>query len=160
MCEVTLSEEDVRVAIDAHREGVIATILVEEGQTIGVNEPIAMFVANMAEYMEHVENIRLASGEAEMMEEMKPANVQEAGSAKTLLRQIRNMMQNGDIISDTEFAKELQHLARKGNPDLLSVFEASCDNEIFSAANFDKKFFLENAEDIVKESLEIKKSLH
>lgn len=156
---MTLSEEDVTIAIDAHREGVIATILVEEGQTCNVNEPIAMFVANMSEYMEHVENIRIASGEAEMMEEMKPANG-DGNHAKTLLRQIRNMMQSGEITSDTEFAKELQFLARKGNPDLLSVFEASCDNEHFTPETFDKKFFLENAEEVVKESLELKRSAH
>ena len=162
LCEVTLSEEDVRIAIDAHRSGVIAEILVEAGHSIAVGEPIAMFVDNMDEYMEHVENIRLASGEAEMMEEMKPANNDALTqlNSKTLLRQIRNMMQKGDIESDTEFAKELLSLARKGQEDLLSVFEASCDGDKFSAETFDKKFFLENAVDIVKESLEIKKSAH
>ena len=71
MCEVTLSDEGVTVAVVAHRSGVIASIIVEAGQTATVNEPIAMFVDNMSEYMEHVENIRLASGEAERSEERR-----------------------------------------------------------------------------------------
>ena len=162
MCEVTLSDEGVTVAVVAHRSGVIASIIVEAGQTATVNEPIAMFVDNMSEYMEHVENIRLASGEAEMMKEMKPPNDDPltALNSKTLLRHIKTMMKAGDINPDTEFAKELQMLARKGNSDLLSVFEASCEFEYFSAESFDKTFFLHNAEEVVKESLELKKSSH
>lgn len=162
LCEVTLSEEDVRVAVVAHRSGVIASIIINVGETAVVNEPIAMFVDNMSEYMEHIENRRLATGEAEMMKEMKPPNddTLTALNSKTLLRQIKTMIQAGDIKADTEFAKELQILARKGNSDLLSIFEASCEHEYFSIESFDKNFFLHNAEEVVKESLELKKSAH
>lgn len=125
-----------------------------------MNEPIAMFVDNMSEYMEHVEKQRISNVETEMMKEMIPdTSVTPPGSDhKSLLRQIRNMMQQGDIDSSTEFSKELLSLARKGDSNLLSVFEASCDDEGFAQETFDKKFFLSNAVDIVNESLEIKKS--
>jgi hypothetical protein len=41
---------------------VLAEILIEQGETVNVGVPIAMFVDNIQEYMEHVENIRIASG--------------------------------------------------------------------------------------------------
>ena len=117
LCELTLSEEDVRIAVDGQRAGVLASILVGTGETIAVNEPIAMFVDNMSEYMEHVEKQRISNVETEMMKEMIPdTSVTPPGSDhKSLLRQIRNMMQQGDIDSSTEFSKELLSLARKGD---------------------------------------------
>jgi pyruvate/2-oxoglutarate dehydrogenase complex dihydrolipoamide acyltransferase (E2) component len=162
LCEVTLSEENVTIAVDTKRSGVLATILVQAGGTIAVGEPVAMFVDDMKEYFEHVENTRLAVGEAEMMKDMTPDSHDPAllTNAQALLQSVRNMIKLGDIDDTTEFAKELQFLARKGNPDLLSIFEASCDNVLYDPKTFDKKFFLSNAEDIVQESLTIKKSLH
>jgi hypothetical protein len=50
-----------------------------------------------------------------------------------------------------ELAKQLQSLARKGDPSLLSVFQASFDGIAFNQETFDVKFFLENAQAIVNE---------
>ena len=162
LCEVTLSEEDVTIALDTKRSGVLATILVGAGKTVAVGEPVAMFVDDMTEYFEHVEKRRLAVGEAEMMKEMAPDSNDAAllSNLQALLRQVRYMIKLGDIDDKSEFAKELQFLARKGNPDLLSIFEASCDNVLYNPETFDKKFFLNNAEEIVQESLTLKKNLH
>ena len=162
LCEVTLSEENVSIALDTKRSGVLATILVQAGATVAVGEPVAMFVDDKKEYFEHVENTRLAVGEAEMMKEMTPDSHDAASltSSQALLRQVKNMIKLGDIDDSTEFAKELQFLARKGNPDLLSIFEASCDNVLCNPETFDKKFFLNNAEEIVQESLILRKSSH
>ena len=79
-------------------------------------------------------------------------------TSKTLMREIRHLMKKGDIDQNTEFAKELQYLARKGNPELVSIFESSFDGAEFNEDTFDIKFFLENAEEIVKESIEAKKN--
>lgn len=49
------------------------------------------------------------------------------------------------------FAKKLQSLARKGDPELLAAFEASYEGAAFNQETFDEKFFLENAHDIVEE---------
>jgi hypothetical protein len=49
------------------------------------------------------------------------------------------------------FAKKLQSLARKGNPELLAAFEASYEGAAFNQETFDEKFFLDNAHDIVEE---------
>lgn len=54
----------------------------------------------------------------------------------------------------SDLAKSLLALARKGDPDLLAIFEASFDNKLSDADSFDSKFFLENAADIVKEQTE------
>eukprot|EP00596_Hydrurales_sp_CCMP1899_P009305 CAMPEP_0119033600 /NCGR_PEP_ID=MMETSP1177-20130426/653_1 /TAXON_ID=2985 /ORGANISM="Ochromonas sp, Strain CCMP1899" /LENGTH=160 /DNA_ID=CAMNT_0006990469 /DNA_START=137 /DNA_END=616 /DNA_ORIENTATION=+ len=126
LCEVTI--EDIRIAIDAHRPGVLAEILIEQGETVDVGVPIAMFVDNIQEYMEHVENIRIASGEADMMKEMKPQSDDDKKDIlKLLLNEIRYLITNDDIKNDTEFSKEIQSLGRKGNSELVSIFEASYD---------------------------------
>lgn len=120
-----------------------------------------MFVDNIEEYMEHVENLRIASGEAEMLAEMKPrTDIEKNDVLKLLLNEIRYLITNNDIQNDTEISKELQSLGRKGNKELISIFEASYDGNFNRENNFDKKFFLDNAIEIVNESLEKKKSVH
>lgn len=137
----------------------LASILVVAGQTVDVNAPIAVFVDDMDDYMEHVAKQKIAIAELELLKEVKP-EISEPGAvshSKALLRQIKNMIHDNDIDGNTDFAKELQTLARKGNQDLISVFEASCETENFTPESFDKKFFLSNAEEIVSESLKSKK---
>ena len=55
-------------------------------------------------------------------------------------------------INNTEFARKLQSLARKGDPELMSAFQASFEGIGFNEATFDVKFFLDNAKDIVQDS--------
>ena len=50
-----------------------------------------------------------------------------------------------------DFAKHLQSLARKGDADLMAVFEASYEGTSFNTESFDIKFFLENSMEILKE---------
>ena len=52
--------------------------------------------------------------------------------------------------SMTDFSKKLNSLARKGDSELISVFEASCDGT-FDEDTFDVKFFLDNARELIKE---------
>ena len=119
-----------------------------------------MYVDNIEEYMENIENLRIASGEAEMLKEMKPKTEDEkSDTLKLLLNEIRYLITHNDIKKDTEFSKELQALGRKGNKELISIFEASYDGN-FNREKFDKNFFLDNAIEIVNESLEEKKSAH
>lgn len=95
-----------------------------------------------------------------MMKEMKPQSDDDKKDIlKLLLNEIRYLITNNDIKNDTEFSKEIQSLGRKGNSELVSIFEASYDGN-FNREKFDKKFFLDNAIEIVNESLEKKKSTH
>jgi pyruvate/2-oxoglutarate dehydrogenase complex dihydrolipoamide acyltransferase (E2) component len=154
LCEVSLTVEEIRIGVDVERCGVLCTILVAAGQTVDVNEPIAIIVDDMDDYMEHVEKQNELLREAkEEKSEAAPVN-----HSKNLLRHIKMMIQSDEIDSNSDFAKELQALARKGNEDLISVFEASFESENFTPESFDKKFFLSNAEEIVHESLNSKKS--
>ena len=77
LCEVTVSTDavfdnynDVQVAVDAHQSGVLSKILVPNGEIVAVDQPIALFVDDLKEYMELVEASRLATAEAELMEGM------------------------------------------------------------------------------------------
>ena len=77
LCEVTVSADavfdnynDVQVAVDAHQSGVLSKILVPNGEIVAVDQPIALFVDDLKEYMELVEASRLATAEAELMEGM------------------------------------------------------------------------------------------
>jgi hypothetical protein len=48
-------------------------------------------------------------------------------------------------------AKTLLSLARKGNADLTAVFESSYEGKAFNVESFDKKFFIDNAKEVVEE---------
>jgi hypothetical protein len=50
-----------------------------------------------------------------------------------------------------EFAKSILSLARKSDAELLAVFEASFDGASLDSETFDVKFFLNNAQDLLKE---------
>lgn len=154
LAEVSLTVEEIRIGVDVERSGVLCSILVAAGQTVDVNEPIATFVDDMDDYMEHVEK------QKEILKEAKEEKHEAApvSHSKNLLRHIKMMIQSNEIDSNSDFTKELQALARKGNEDLISVFEASYESENFTPESFDKKFFLSNAEEIVHESLKSKKS--
>lgn len=47
-----------------------------------------------------------------------------------------------------DFSKKLLSSARKGNKELMSIFEASFDDNHFTAESFDKEFFLDNARSV------------
>lgn len=55
-----------------------------------------------------------------------------------------------------EFATTLMGLARKGDTQLINVFEASCEGLHYDDETFDNEFFLENAQAIVDEVLKKK----
>ena len=51
-----------QVAVDAHAKGVLSKILVQPGDVVPVDSPIAHFVDDMKEYMELVEQVRVHVG--------------------------------------------------------------------------------------------------
>jgi hypothetical protein len=61
---------------------------------------------------------------------------------------------------NTDFTRELMYLARKGNDDVLNLFESCFDNidHVATGESFDASFFLENVMEIVQESIEKKKN--
>ena len=96
-----------------------------------------------------------------------------------LMREIKHLIQEGKIDEDSgqfhslpssllsrivvmeyffssprkiDFGKKLQSLARKGDANLMSAFEASFDGVAFNKETFDVDFFLDNAQAIADES--------
>lgn len=147
LCTVTL-DIGISVAIDAPVSGVLGEIFATIGKPMKIDTPIAMFVENSNQYFAYVEDQRVANIDHEKQVELEEIKIEETKKpdAKGLLREIKTLLKNGDINSDSPFAKTLQKLARQAHPDLVSIYEASCDG-----SDFDIKFFIQNAEDIVAE---------
>lgn len=66
-------------------------------------------------------------------------------------REIRHMIDDGDIDGDSEFCKQLRSLGRKGDSELIAVFESSYEGKNFNPLTFDRKFFLQGASSIIEE---------
>ena len=62
---------------------------------------------------------------------------------------------NKELDQSTDFVKRLLSLARKGNADMRAVFEASYEGKAFNVESFDKKFFIDNAKEVVEEESKI-----
>ena len=61
------------------------------------------------------------------------------------------MIDDGDVDGNSEFCKHLRSLGRKGDSELVAVFEASYEGSNFNPLTFDRKFFLEGASAIIEE---------
>ena len=156
LCIVSLG--DLTVAVNAIRDGVISEIRLPVGHKGKVTKPIAIFVQNQKEYMSFLEEERQESLEAAKMAEAKSAGSDKGEEkkvdSKDLMRAVRHLIQTGMLDGESDVAKKMQGLARKSNPEMLSIFEASTDDGNYKPETFDYKFFLENATDVVKEQKE------
>mmetsp|Transcript_14477 Transcript_14477/g.15652 ORF Transcript_14477/g.15652 Transcript_14477/m.15652 type:complete len:109 (-) Transcript_14477:15-341(-) len=107
--------------------------------------------------MDYIDHKRVEAMEDAMQAEIKEEVEKKQEKSKkpdnlVLMREIKHLIQEGQIEDGSDFAKSLQSLARKGDSSLMSVFEASFDGVAFNKDTFDVKFFLENAQAIVNES--------
>lgn len=168
LCEVSLS--DFSLAVDHENSGIIAEIIAANGKTVEADHPIASYVHSKDEYLEYVEKKREMVLDQERMSGIKEH--QEEKNRKpdkmTLMREIKHLIQSGAIQEGSgglcaviiawntygclDFAKKIQSLARKGNPELMSVFMASFDGASFNDDTFDVKFFLDNAKDVIADA--------
>tara|TARA_B110000090_G_scaffold101912_1_gene114535 strand:- start:243 stop:455 length:213 start_codon:yes stop_codon:yes gene_type:complete len=64
---------------------------------------------------------------------------------------VKHLINTKKLDKDADSVKVLQMLARKGHPELITVFQASYDGAYFNADTFDEDFFIENATAIVEE---------
>lgn len=70
---------------------------------------------------------------------------------KTVMREVRKLIKEGLIEDESDFAKRLQTLCRKGDKDIITLFDSSFEGNNFNIETFDKKFFIDNAKEIVEE---------
>eukprot|EP01041_Mallomonas_annulata_P008758 gene8758-18116_t len=153
ICEVTL--DGLTIELNTEQDGYLAQVIKQKGDIVTVDEPIAMYVTDKENYLEFIDSEREADREAQLVEKITTDSEEAADKQKidnkALLREIKYLINEGKIKEGSDFAKKLQSLARKGNTELISIFEASCEGNKFDQSTFDIKFFLENAEEIVKE---------
>jgi pyruvate/2-oxoglutarate dehydrogenase complex dihydrolipoamide acyltransferase (E2) component len=174
ICEITLDVPDageIMLGLDANHDGILAKIIANPGETLATDSVLAIYFYEKSHYIDYLERQRITSRDHNILENVAPTEPETATAAAStadgaaaapssgtlLLKTVRTLIKNGEVDADSDFGKELQTLARKGNADLLSVFEASYDGT-FSEADFDKKFFLQNATEVVKDSLKEKKA--
>lgn len=147
LCELTL-DECITVAVDCPQFGVLAEIIVKQGESGEAEKPIAMYLPNRDSYYTYIENKRLDSrsemhtSDVEELEKKKASNP----DAMQLIREIKNLIRSG-VITEKDFSKKLQSLAMKGDEKLQSLFIASFDDDNM---NFDTEFFIDNAKELVK----------
>lgn len=161
ICHVSVG--DLVVGVESQHAGVLAQICVPAGETeIAADCTIALCVDTAEDYTRFLqkqlraarESIEAAAPEAVAAPAAVAAAPEpEAGGAKVtdLLREVRALINSGVVVEESDFAKKLLSQCRKGNRELLSVFEASFEGETFDHATFDANFFLDNAKDILEE---------
>eukprot|EP01035_Chromulina_nebulosa_P018415 gene18415-24119_t len=129
LCIVTL--DGLTVSVDGPVAGVLSQILVKEGVHVVAGSTLAYFAHTKEEYLEYRENLRLEDHDLELLNDIHEINeiISQKPDNKILLREIKILIQQGDIEDNSEFSKKLQSLARKSDSQLLSVFEASFDGK-------------------------------
>ena len=98
ICEVTL-DVGLTIAINTGQDGYLASIMKNVGDEVAVDSPIALYVNDKDTLLSYIDTMRMASYDDE-----KEAVLQESADekkleidAKSLLRQIRRLIQSGDI---------------------------------------------------------------
>ena len=160
--------------IESPFNGVLADVILEEYRTGQTAEDICIICDSKSSYMDFFEARRLEGIENERIrvsEEKAKADEEQhkiLPSHTILLREIRHMMQSGDLAdfealetsegriitidaSQGTFGEALIALARKQDANLLDVFYASYDGDFFNIESFDRHFFLQNAVKVVQE---------
>lgn len=179
LCEVLLMPGDLMVAVDAKEDGVVGKLLASVGQTVAVNNPILQFLSTKEEYFEFVDEMRQEASDdvkEDAAEDISKNST--ASSSKTkvdtkmLMRYVKRLLHEGAFKEGSgtfsiccllcclfqfqsfvvsELAKRVQSLARNGNSQLMSTFEASFEGDSLADESFDEKFFVENVTDLVAE---------
>lgn len=151
LCEITTN--DFTIALDCKENGVLVELITKPGETIAAEQPIATYVLDREAYMSYLEGKRL---DADL--EVKMADVaevhekaSETPDALALMRQIKHLVKS-NALTDKDLTHTLQSLARKADPEIMSIFLASFDKDSYD--NFDAEFFLDAAQSLVQEKKE------
>ncbi len=94
LCELSFSS--ISIAYDTEHSGVLAQILVHDGQMVEVDSPIAVYASTKEDYMTYIDNKRLESIAAEMLADTKEEKPQKPDKM-ILLREIKHLIQDGHI---------------------------------------------------------------
>ena len=155
LCEI--STDQVVIGLNAPKAGVLAKILVQaSGDSDNVDEVdtdkvIGIIVNTKEDYMTHIDELRQEAQDEDMMksmEELKKLKEPSANRGLALMKEIKHLIQRGDLNEDDQvLIQELQSLAIQEDKQIMTVFDASFDDDLMS---FDSKFFLDNVRNIIK----------
>eukprot|EP00602_Paraphysomonas_sp_CaronLab_P010503 CAMPEP_0185027056 /NCGR_PEP_ID=MMETSP1103-20130426/11877_1 /TAXON_ID=36769 /ORGANISM="Paraphysomonas bandaiensis, Strain Caron Lab Isolate" /LENGTH=182 /DNA_ID=CAMNT_0027560899 /DNA_START=143 /DNA_END=691 /DNA_ORIENTATION=- len=151
ICEVTVG--GVTIGMDVDDPGIIADILVSDERVVPVGTDIVVVANNRDDYLSYIEKLRIECEEKEKAEQFSENYelTHQVPSTTTLLKAIKHMVRSNKLEAGSDFLANLLSLARKGDKEVLDVFEASCDGLHYSEDSFDVDFFLENVKAVVKE---------
>lgn len=167
--------QSIDIAFAPDHPGVLAEVLVNDGQFVPIHKPIAAFADNNDAYLQYFDLKRERQQEVSMLEAAKSAIQEQEPSNQSItpmvmMRQIKHLIQSGKIDQESgklilfvcncltfvtvvlfllDFANALQSLARCGDARLMEVFEASFDGKSFNKETFDGGFFLDNAKGVI-----------
>eukprot|EP01039_Chlorochromonas_danica_P005615 gene5616-6184_t len=155
ICEVSCS--GISIGFSSDKAGILIQRLVNEGQIVDIRKPIASYVLHKEAHMSYIESKHMQAAEEARMqhhEEMVDEDEQsdKKPDAMVLMREIKHLIQQGQIQEGSDFAKQLQSLARREDNELMDVFIASFDGIAFSRETFDSNFFLSHAKKLVDEN--------
>ena len=154
ICRVEVG--DLLLEIEAPFNGIIADKLVEAHCPTRADSDVVVVCDSHDSYMSYFEAARIAAHEAEMVRILEESKAERnvRPSAGIVLREVRHLIQEGklDAVKDADFVNALQTLARKGDPELLTVFDASFEGLYFNVDTFNSDYFLEQARHVVADS--------
>lgn len=173
ICEISFS--DLTLAIDSPFTGVLSKIVCREGAIAPVDKPIAEYVLSKEDFLALRESERI---DADLTERMVHDDVKKI-DVKHMMKEVKLLIENGKLEEDggivfspliflfyrllpslvynlVDISLEIQRLARKGDAELFSIFEASFKGEFYDSDNFNAKFFVTNAKDLASEYLKKK----
>eukprot|EP01031_Cornospumella_fuschlensis_P024857 gene24857-30034_t len=156
ICVISFSIASIEYS--AESSGILTEHLAKEEIPVAMNKPFASYVLSKEAYMSFIDSKHDALKDAEHLAEANEviaAKNSEPKKPDTMLvmKEIKHLIQSGMIEDGGDFAKKLQSLVRKGDKDIMDAFQASFDGTVFSRESFDSKFFLSNAQEIVKEKM-------
>lgn len=94
LCEISFSS--ISIGYEIEHAGILAKVLVHDGQLVEVDTPIAVYASNQDDYMSYIESKRVEAIAAEMFQQTKEEKPQKPDKM-VLLREIKHLIQNGHI---------------------------------------------------------------
>jgi pyruvate dehydrogenase E2 component (dihydrolipoamide acetyltransferase) len=98
LCEIGFSS--ISIGFESEHSGILAKVLIHDGQLVEVEEPIAVYASNNDDYQSYLEAKRIAALEAQKLAEMAEAEKEkkeQKPDKMVLMREIKHLIQGGHL---------------------------------------------------------------
>ncbi len=95
-----MSFSSISIGYESEHSGILAKVLVHDGQIVDVEEPIAVFASTKEDYQWYLDAKREAALEAQKLIDMAEAakeQTQQKPDKMILMREIKHLIQSGDL---------------------------------------------------------------